>query len=373
MLPTYPESTRRELARNLLQNVLQIKRGENLLIETWSSTLPWAASLVLEARMVGARPLLLVEDEATFWQSVKEAPAANVGQVGSHDWAALKESDAHVYFYGPLETTLEDALPRSILARMNAGDHEWFRLIEKYGVRSVRWDLGRTSDRWAKKYGVGLAEWRRELIDASLVDPRAMQRSGARIGGALRRGREVHITHPNGTDLTLRLAGRRPSVHDGVIDASDVRAGDVWTVVPSGVVTVAVDETFAEGTFVPDITGVMFVRGVEEPLAPGSWTFRKGHLTGFSHRTGDERFRRAYKALGPGKDRPGLLSIGLNAKISSIPLLFDQEQGVVTLAIGRNSHQGGSTQTPRFTAYRSLRGASVEVDGERIVDGGHLD
>ena len=32
---------------------LEMKRGENLLVETWSATLEWAESLVLEARILG--------------------------------------------------------------------------------------------------------------------------------------------------------------------------------------------------------------------------------------------------------------------------------------------------------------------------------
>src|SRR5580700_1771574 len=104
MLPTYPESRMRDLARNVLRNTLRMKRGENLLIETWSATLPWASSFVLEARILGVRPMLVVEPEEAYWRSVSEAPLANVGQVGSHDWAALKAADAHMHFYGPLDT-----------------------------------------------------------------------------------------------------------------------------------------------------------------------------------------------------------------------------------------------------------------------------
>src|SRR5579872_3744357 len=104
VLPSYPESTRRAFARNVLRNCLLLRRGENLLVETWSGTQSWAESLVLEARILGARPMLLMEDEATYWSCVEEAPASHLGHVGTHEWAALKACDAHVYLWGPYDT-----------------------------------------------------------------------------------------------------------------------------------------------------------------------------------------------------------------------------------------------------------------------------
>ena len=89
VLPDYPEASRRAFARNILRNTLRLRRGENLLVETWSGTLPWAESLVLEARIIGVRTLLTVEDEPTYWKSMECAPDAYLGQVGAHVWSAL--------------------------------------------------------------------------------------------------------------------------------------------------------------------------------------------------------------------------------------------------------------------------------------------
>jgi leucyl aminopeptidase (aminopeptidase T) len=372
MLPQYPEPKRRALARNILLNTLRMKRGENLLIETWSSTLEWAESAVLEARILGARPMLIVEDEATYWKSVEEAPSAHISQTGSHDWAALKASDAHLYFYGPMDTEREEALPPSLENRIDANDHEWFRLVEKFGVRSARFDLGRTSEFSARRYGIDIENWRRELIEAATVDPRTLQKDGARVGDFFRRGREVHVTHSNGTDLTFHLAGRRPKVDDGVVDEADVKAGNVVAVVPSGVTMVSVDETYAEGRFVSNVPGVMFHPGGDRPILGADWTFHRGRLEKYDFEEGGEEFRQVYQKLGAGKGRPGLISVGLNPQISSIPLLFDQERGVITIAIGRNAWVGGRTRMPRFSAYQTIRGANLEVDGRAVVEAGSV-
>ena len=372
MLPEYPEAVRRAFARNLLRNALRLARGEDLLVETWSATLPWAVTLSQEARELGAHPLLSVHDEGAYWRSVAETPSSQLGKVGAHEWAALRASDAFVYLAGPMNVTREEALPPAVARRTEANNHELMRLIQKYAVRSVRWDLGRTHPQWARRYGVDLDAWRNELIDAAIFDPRGMRRDGLRVADRLRRGREVAISHPNGTDLRLRLARRRPRVDDGVIDERDVREGNVMLVVPAGVTSVTVDEGFAEGTFCSNATGVLYVPNEEIPLAPGRWSFRAGRLAELDRGAAGQRLRRALRGLGEPRIPPGQVSVGLNPRISSIPLLFDQERGTITLEIGRNAQLGGRTRTPHLLAFLDLRGGSLTVDGEPLVDRGQL-
>jgi leucyl aminopeptidase (aminopeptidase T) len=373
MLPPYPESKRRQFARNLLRHTLRLKRGENLLVETWSDTLPWAKSVVLEARILGARPAMLVEDEPTYWASLALGLKGNTGSVGSHEWAALKASDAYVYFLGPMDTKREESRPRALVSRADSSDHEWFRLVQKFRVRSARFDLGRTSQVWARRYRLDLAKWRGELIEAATVDPRTLQKDGQRIAERLRVGRLATLSHPNGTELTLHLRGRKPQVDDGVIDDADVRAGNVVSVIPSGVTTVAVDETLGDGVLVSNATGVLFAEGRETPLRGGRLTLHHGQLAKYQFAEGGAAFRTALMRAGSRRVRPGLLSVGLNPKISTIPLLFDQERGTVTFEIGRNFHFGGASRVPRFAAYLAVRGASLEVDGESLVRAGRID
>ncbi|HTP54798.1 MAG TPA: hypothetical protein VML94_07580 [Thermoplasmata archaeon] len=372
MLPTYPESMRRAFARNLLRRTLRLRRGESILIETWSGTLPWATSLDLEARILGARPLVSLKDEPSYWRSMSDAPTSQLGRVGNHEWAALKASDAYVYLYGPEDALREESLPGTAARRAESNNHELMRVIQKYGVRCVRWDLGRTSQLWARRYRVDLQNWRRELIAASMVDPTGMQRDGARIAKRLHRGQEAIITHANGTRLVLRLARRIPKVDDGVIDQKDMKSGNVMLVMPAGVVSVTVDEQYAEGRFVSNATGVLFVHGKEIPLPQGSWTFRKGALDDFDCPEGGKQFRKELNDLGKPRVPAGQLSVGLNSHISTIPLMFDQARGAITFMMGRNAQAGGRSRSPHLIAYLDLMGGSLQVDGEPLVDQGRL-
>ncbi len=372
MLPDYPEKKRRAFARNLLRNSLRLARGEDLLIETWSATLPWANSLTVEAHALGARALLSVKDEEAYWRGLTDGPSGQLGRIGDHEWAALKASDAYVWLYGPMDAAREEALPAAACRRAQSNQHELMRVIQKYGVRTIRWDLGRTSELWARRYGIDLGTWRSELIDATLFDPRKMRRDGRAIADRLRRGTEATVSHPNGTALTLRLAHRAPKVDDGVFDDADLKSGNLIMIVPSGVTSVTVNEVHGQGTFVSNAVGVLYTTDREFPLPPGRWTFREGSLETFDFPGARTLLRRELERLGHPRVRLGQLSVGLNPQIATIPLLFDQARGRITLEIGRNASMGGKSRHPGIMAFLDLEGGTLDIDGERIVNRGRI-
>jgi len=51
------------------------------------------------------------------------------------------------------------------------------------------------------------------------------QARAERVRAALAAGNELHVTHPNGTDLRLRIQGRTVAASDGIISAEDLKAG----------------------------------------------------------------------------------------------------------------------------------------------------
>src|SRR5207247_2393670 len=77
------------LAKNVIRRTLHIQPKENVIVETWNHGLPIATEVVYQVRAAGARPLLLFEDEDTYWKSVTTLPESKIGQVGSHEWRAM--------------------------------------------------------------------------------------------------------------------------------------------------------------------------------------------------------------------------------------------------------------------------------------------
>ena len=362
-----PPTLERQLARKTLVETLRVKRGENVTIETWPHTLSYATAFVYEARRIGAHPLLLLEDEPTYWKSVEDLPAPALGNVGAHEWALLSKTNAYVFFQGPSDRPRYRALPAKKLEALTAYNLEWYRRAKKARIRAARMFLSMASDSQARNFGVDAAAWRKELVEASLVDTRTMVREGRRIAAAFQQGREVTIDHTNGTHLVLRLKGRSPAVDDGVVGPEDVAAGRNMTPIPSGVVAVAVDETFAEG--VVRANRPSYLRG--KAVEGGTWNFKKGRLVGFQYDSGGEEFSEPYGKAPSGRDRPATLSVGLNPRLHHAPQMEDQERGTLCVAVGGNHWQGGSNRCP-FLSWLAIGECDVRVDGKPLVVKGEI-
>lgn len=364
------DATAHKLARTILSDTLRVKPGENVTVETWSEALPWATSFVTESRRKGAHSMLLLEDEPTFWDSVAAGDSKAAGAVGSHEWAALAKTSAYVFFFGPAEWPRYEDLPREKVRAAQAYNPEWYRRAAKAKIRGARMYLGRTSTAAARHFQVDLDRWRDELVRASLVPPSKLHRMGMRVGNRLRSGKSMTITHPNGSELRLRL-GRFPlQLDDALVDEADLRAGNNMAVIPGGVVGVAVDHTSAEGS----ITGNhdVFPNQARGPVSGVHWTFRHGHLTDHSFGKGGEMLEAEYrKAPKNGRDRLSYVSIGLNPEITRCPQMEDQELGAVMVRIGGNQFVGGKNASP-FGEWLVLKGADASIDGRPVLEGGRI-
>lgn len=127
----------------------------------------------------------------------------------------------------------------------------------------------------------------------------------------------------------------------------------------------------AEGTFRSNVSNSVGVFDTVGEVEGGRWTFVSGRLNRFAYDRGQELFSQSYERGGSGKDRVGILSIGLNDRISTAPLLLDQGSGTLTLQMGRNDTAGGTNHV-YWWAWLLLRGADLKVDGNTIVKNGRI-
>jgi leucyl aminopeptidase (aminopeptidase T) len=369
--PPPPDPRAREMARVVLEKCLHVRSGEHVVVESWSETLDYANAFVLETLRLGARPLLLYQDEPTYWAAVAENRPSSLGRVGDHLRAAIARSDALVTFFGPSDRERFHALPTSTIFRLSEYRDSLYAAAAKARTRAVQIALGRASPASAQMYGVDLADWRTELVDGTTVDPEVLHRRAGRVARALHHGRVLEVSHPNGTHLELGLRHRRPRVSDGLVPRAKPK-GD-WNLVqlPAGVVSVALDERVADGTLLSNVRNSVGVFDTVGEVEGGRWTFSDGRLARYTYTRGQDVFSQSYARGGHGKDRVGILSVGLNDRISMAPLLLDQEAGALTLQIGRNDTAGGTNHV-NWWAWLILRGADLRVDGKALVKEGKL-
>jgi leucyl aminopeptidase (aminopeptidase T) len=371
----YSVRTAERMARMVLRKILNVRAGESVTIETWSSTLPWASAFLLEARRIGAYPVLLYEDEPMYWRGVDQGLTTALAGVSRAEWGLLEKTDAYVFFWGPSDTFRELSLPDSFRSQLRARDEKWFAMAHRSGLRMARIFLGRATPAAAERFGVSFGAWQRELLASTFVDPLGMDRLAHRLAGPIRKGKELTIRHRNGTDLRLRLKQRDPFIYSGNLkkrptaaDSGSLRSKQMMeTPVPSGYVVVALDEEYAEGTFVSNLS-TETLRGV---TWKGSWTFRDGRLSEYSYSAGGRAFSTDYAEAGRGRDRPGYLSIGLNPKIKISPWMKDQGLGYATLNIGGNRWYGGTSDCD-FSAGLLLTGSEIRIDDRTVVKAGRV-
>lgn len=351
-------------------SALRLRRGENVIVETWNHTLPYAAQVVVAARRIGARPILLLEDEMAYWRSLDLGPSvARWAQVGGHEWAALSKAQAYVFFPGPADRPRFRSLPDATRRQLLGYSPEWHRRARAARLRGVRSLLGYASEAQAAHWGVAAAPWRDALVRAAAdADYAQIQADARKVVKKLKGGRELRVTGSNGSDLTLRLRGVAPEPDDGVIGPEDLATGNNLTSSPPGGVAVAVDEKSAEGLVVANRPSFLADGRVEG----GQWEVKAGHLTNYWYTDGQTSFEAAYQAAPKSRDVLGFFSIGLNPAIGpGVPQAEDHEAGAVTLGIGGNAAFGGRNRCP-FFSWVVLGEATVAVDGKPLADRGKI-
>jgi leucyl aminopeptidase (aminopeptidase T) len=156
-------------------------------------------------------------------------------------------------------------------------------------------------------------------------------------------------------------------VYDGVIDDGDIAQGVVEDSVPAGAVTIAVEETSANGTAVSDVPTAWAGRTIRRL----QWDFRDGRVTSFQGDANAKALKKQWDQATGDKDRIATMTIGINPKARLGFLSNSVVRGAVTIGIGSNELAGGKNVSS-FGFEQSLTDAIVELDGDPIVARGKL-
>lgn len=355
------------LAKNVIRRTLAIRPKENVIVECWNHGLPIAGEFVHQLRAVGARSMLLFEDEDTYWRSLSSLPKSKLGQVGSHEWKALAESDAYIFVPGPSDIRRIRELGMDRYDAATAYNDEWYRRAKKARLRGARIGLGYVTSPRAAAYGFDMDAWRRMMLDASSVDPREIVRRGRKAASILSRTGRLEITAPNGTRFACDLVGRKAHLEDGIVSEDDIDRGDNIANLPAGEAYVVPDERSGEGTLVFDrpVASIgRWIRGV-------SLAFDGGRLVKWSTTENEDLVRSDWEKAKGDRDRLGLIDFGLNPAARTGFLQDYLVAGNVYVSVGANEESGGKNKTSFFLGS-TITGASVRLDDRTIVERGHL-
>jgi aminopeptidase len=361
-----------DLARRLVARSARLREGDLVFLRGSSRDLALLEDLAIEARKVGADPLISVQSDRLRRREYDEVPSKYDGRTSEMRRRLADFLTAEILVDSKsTDTGLRGVPPSRIAARLSAM-RPVLALADRRSIRRVSLGNGLfpTEER-ARRFGMTQAALAKVFWRGVNVDYEALQASGADIRRRLVQGKEVRLTHPNGTSLTMRVAGRPVLVSDGVISAEDERRGgpatSVW--LPAGEVFLTPVPGTANGVVVAD-RYAWEGRTIDKLRLE----FDQGKLTSMSAGSDMSALQAFYDAAPAGKDELGALDIGINPAIT-IPqgstLLGWMAAGMVTIVVGANGWAGGTNHAVSGVAP-FLPGTTLLVDGVPLVKDGRL-
>ncbi|HHX95056.1 MAG TPA: aminopeptidase [Clostridia bacterium] len=175
---------------------------------------------------------------------------------------------------------------------------------------------------------------------------------------------EAHITTPAGTDLHLKLTGRK-----GLPDTGLVHSPGEFSNLPAGEAYIAPLEGTASGRLVVD--GSM--AGIGRLETPIVMTVEKGFVTEITGGSDAVKLNELMDRYGHDARNIAELGIGLNerAQLSGSPLEDEKVLGTVHIGIGDNSTFGGKVSVPSHLDGIMLK-PTLTLDGKTVIEGGRL-
>lgn len=363
-----------QLAERLVTQSAGVKQGDAVLITGRTQDAELMENIAVHVARAGGFPMVTYSSDRLSRRLFFDVPAEYDSQPDALGAEMAEVIDVLISLGNATsENLFEGADPARLAARSKANEPVAQAFL-KNNVRRVEIGNNLYPTPWrAERYGLDEQALSQLFWNGVNVDYSELQARGDQVKAALAGGNEVHVTHPNGTDLRLRIQGRPVLVSDGIISADDLRQGGPALAVylPAGEVYTTPVPGTAEGTIVD--TGTWY-RG--KPVEKLTLTVSAGKVTAISGSgPGYADMKAEYDAVADArKDLFGYIDFGIN---SSVRLPADSRMGnwvpagAVTIGTGANDWAGGDNSVP-YGINVFLPGSTVTLDGKTIVENGEL-
>jgi leucyl aminopeptidase (aminopeptidase T) len=307
------------IAERMVGQSAKVKEGDRVVVRGDVRDLDLIEQLTLAVWKRGAEPLQIVGREQAARGYIDEVPA-QYDASPLHLSQKLIEAETVEITVSGLESPglLSNVAPERLAANEKS-TQSLMNARLKRGGRMVEIGNGLyPTEATAQRYGVTKDQLAQLFWDGINMDYSKVQATGAAVWALLAAGKEVHVTHPNGTDVHLRIERRPVFGSDGVISADAVAKGgpaaQVW--LPAGEVYLVPVPGTAEGKIVFDT--LPFEAG---GVVDATFTIKSGKLTAHSAKPGPEydRWQALYAAAPAGKADFAILDLGINPKCQDSP------------------------------------------------------
>jgi leucyl aminopeptidase (aminopeptidase T) len=362
-----PDDMRRftETAATLIRSA-HLEPGDKVVITGGPAGLAFMQELAIAAERLGAHTWLLITPERLARFRSLEKPAEFLGTPPTAlDSAIANMADLRILISNPEQTLAYQAMSTERLQLASRSNGAWATIDSATRRRILFIALPQPSDTIGT--GVTFDAYSRMIWNAIGADYDGIAAQGLALARRLERARRVHVTSPEGTDLTLAV-GDLPVVVQAGLPATGGGAtlADRSAALPRGHVFVATDST-AQGRIraAADMCGLRGKVRDESIDIHGSMP-ENVHAATFGACV--QRAVASHRLSG--------LSIGLNPALEAREtpgglLANSSAAGVVGLMFGGNNWFGGPNPDASVWLVPLLR-ATVEVDGHVLVHDGKI-
>lgn len=361
----------RVVARNLVQAGM-VKAGDKVLIRGSVRDAALLEDIAIEARKVGAHPLITISSDRLARRAYDEVPPNFDNITSPVDMLIVNNFDVQISVdVGENEGLLAGVPVARRTARAKAG----VPVTEAYFRRNVRLvNLGNDlypTVALSRRLGVpqgalSAAFWRAASVSAS-----SLRTKGEALRKSFNDDAVVTITAPNGTNISLRVNPEDGFVSDGALTAEKVRQGSAAaaTYLPAGELVLPAINGSANGRIVLDrlVWDGRLIRGL-------TLVFEKGVLTAMTAENDMSALEARYESGSGDKNRFGFIDIGINEQ-TKLPVgsgrVVWTAPGAIVFGFGDNRGFGGENRSD-FSFTAQLGGATLTVDGKPVVSAGRL-
>jgi leucyl aminopeptidase (aminopeptidase T) len=360
------------VANRVVTQVAGVKENDVVFINGGVRDLELLENLTTDVRKSGAWPLLTISSDRMNKKYYEEVPEKYDSQSPDFDLKLATLPTVAINIDSNEAEGLFSDVPPARLANVAKAGQPVGELFQKRNVRSVELGNDLYPTEWrAKRYGISLDDLTKAFWAGVNTDYSGVQATGEKVKATMATGKELHITSPEGTDITFKIEGRPFFVSDGIISAEDVAkggpavsvylpAGEAYStpVAGSGDGKIVIPLGYSQGKEVTNLTLT---------FAGGKMTAMTGTGPGF------DSMKKAYDATtDPGKDLLSYIDFGINPNVKIWPaskLGNWVQAGMVSIGTGNNMWAGGDNKAA-FDAGGHLGGCTVTLDGKTIIEKG---
>lgn len=359
------------VARTLVQAGL-VKAGDKVLITGSVRDAALLEEVAIEARKVGAHPMITISSDRLVRRSFDDVPPSFDNVTSPVDLLLVNNFDVQI----AVDVNESEGLLAGVpVARRTARAKASQPVTQAYFRRKIRLvNLGNglyPTVGLSRRLGVPQGALASAFWRAATVSSSSLRTKGEAIRRTFSDDGVVTITAPNGTNISLRVKPRDGFVSDGALTAEKVRqgAGAAATYLPAGEVVLPAVDGSANGKIVLDrmVWDGRLIRGL-------TLVFEKGMLTSMTAENDMSALEARYQSASGARDRFGFIDIGINDQ-TKLPVgsgrVVWTAPGSVVFGFGDNRGFGGDNQSD-FSFIGQLGGATLTVDGKPVISSGRL-